>query len=98
MYDGAGQRVLRRSTDGSTTSLTVYAFRREEPSYTSTGTNQGNTYYYTLGGHLVGKSAGGSTTFYQTDLLGRVVSDLSQTARTAAINRNAVSGAYAQQR
>jgi len=98
MYDGAGQRVLRRSTNGSTTSLTVYAFGQEEHSYTSTGSNQGNTYYYTLAGHLVGKSDGGSTTFYQTDLLGSVVADLSNTAGSAAIKGNEVYGPYGKQR
>ena len=98
MYDGAGQRVLRRSTDGSTTSLTVYAFGREEHVYTSTGSNQGNTYYYTLAGHLLGKSDGGSTTFYQTDLLGSVVADWSNTAGSAALKGNEVYGPYGKQR
>src|SRR5258708_34139210 len=96
MYDGSGQRVLRRSTDGSNTSLTVYAFGQEEHSYTSTGSNQGNTYYYTLAGHLVGKSDGGTTTFYQTDLLGSVVADLSNTAGSAAVLGNEVYGPYGQ--
>ena len=98
VYDGAGQRVLRRSTNGSTTSLTVYAFGQEEHSYTSTGSNQGNTYYYTLVGHLLGKSDGGSTTFYQTDLLDSVVADWSNTAGSAAIKGNEVYGPYGKQR
>ncbi len=98
MYDGAGQRVLRRSTNGTNTSLTVYAFGREEHSYTSTGSNQGNTYYYTLAGHLLGKSDGVSITFYQTDLLGSVVADLSNTAGSAAVLGNEVYGPYGKQR
>src|SRR5258708_13004205 len=98
MYDGAGQRVLRRSTNGTNTSLTVYAFGREEHSYTSTGSNQGNTYYYTLAGHLLGKSDGGSTTFYQTDLLGRVLSDLSKTAGSAPLKANGAYGPYGKPR
>jgi YD repeat-containing protein len=46
VYDGAGSRVLHRSTTGSSTSLTVYAFGLEEHSCTSAGSKQGNTYYY----------------------------------------------------
>src|SRR5260370_13448571 len=98
IYDASGSRVLRRSTDGSTTSLTVYAFGREEHSYTSSGTNQGNTYYYTLGGRLLGKSDGVIITFYQTDILGSFVADLSNTAGSAAIKGNEVYGPYGKQR
>ena len=98
VYNASGSRALRRSTDGSSTSLTVYAFGREEHVYTSSGSNQGNTYYYTLAGHLVGKSDGGSTTFYQTDLLGSVVADLSNTAGGAAIRGNEMYGPYGKQR
>ena len=98
LYDAAGNRVLRRSTNSSSTSLTVYAFGREEHSYTSAGSNQGNTYYYSLGGHLLGKSDGTSTTFYQTDTLGSVLASLSNTAGSAAVQGNQVYGPYGQQR
>ena len=60
-YDVGGQRVLKRSTTSSGTSLTVYAFGLEEHVYDASGTNTGNTYYYTLDGRLVGKSDGTHT-------------------------------------
>ncbi|MGB8344076.1 MAG: hypothetical protein WCD86_04285, partial [Ktedonobacteraceae bacterium] len=45
-------------TSGSTTTLTVYAFGLEEYQYSGTGTLQNATYYYSLGGRLVGETDG----------------------------------------
>ena len=98
LYDASGQRVLRRSTNSSNTTLTVYAFGLEEHVYSSSGSNQGNTYYYTLGGQLLGKSDEGSTTFFQTDLQGSVVANWSNTAGSAALRGNQVYGPYGKQR
>jgi YD repeat-containing protein len=53
VYDSSGTRVLRRSTNGSGTSMTVYAFGLEDHSYSSSGSNTGNTYYYSLAGRLL---------------------------------------------
>ncbi len=47
MYDGSGQRVLRRTTNSSGTTFTVYAFGLEEHVYNTSGTNLWNNYYYT---------------------------------------------------
>src|SRR5258706_7750003 len=50
IYDASGERVLRRSTSSGSTTMTVYAFGLEEHLYSGSGVNQGNTYYYSLGG------------------------------------------------
>ena len=72
-YDASGNLVLRRSTSGGTTTMTVYAFGLEEHLYSGTGTNQGNTYYYSLGGRLLGSLDANGTVFYMTDTLGSVL-------------------------
>ncbi len=102
MYDGGGSRVLRRSYDGTNTTITVYAFGMEEHQYQYSGsgtsaTNSGNTYYYTLGGKLLGTLSGTSTlstTFMLTDTLGSVVASLSNTAGGAAVLGNQAYGPY----
>jgi len=74
VYDASGNCVLRRSTSSGTTTLTTYAFGSEEHLYSGSGSNQGNTYYYSLGGRLVAAfSANVSTgSIYLTDALGMV--------------------------
>ena len=52
LYDASGERVLRRTYDGTNTVITVFAFGVEEHQYAYSGsgtsaTNTGNTYYYT---------------------------------------------------
>ena len=98
LYDGSGQRVLRRTTNSSGTTMTVYAFGLEEHSYSSTGANQGNTYYYTLAGHLIGKFSGSSTLFFLTDALGTPLASFTNTANSAAVQGNQVYGPYGKQR
>jgi len=97
-YDFGGRRVLKRSTTSSGTSLTVYAFGLEEHVYDASGNNTGNTYYYTLGGRLVGKSDGSHTQYYLTDALGSVLSTFSNTAGTATLLGNQAYGPYGNQR
>jgi RHS repeat-associated protein len=94
VYDALGNRVLRRSTNGSGTTITTYAFGIEEHNYTGSGVNQSNQYYYALSGRLLGSSNGTSTTFFLTDALGSVLASLSNTAGSAAINGNQDYGPY----
>jgi YD repeat-containing protein len=94
VYDASGSRVLRRSTVAGNTTMTVYAFGREEHRYTGAGVNQGSTYYYSLGGHLIGESSGTNTTMFLTDGLGSVVTTISATAGSAAVLGNQVYGPY----
>jgi YD repeat-containing protein len=69
VYDASGNRVLRRSTNSNGTTMTVYPFELEEHLYSGTGTNQSNTSYYFLAGHLIGSLDANSTYFYLTDAL-----------------------------
>src|SRR5579863_9920386 len=80
---------LRRSVD---------AFGSEEHLYSGTGVNQGNTYYYSLGGHLIGESNGSSTNMFLTDALGSVITTMSATAGSAAVQRNQAYGPYGNSR
>jgi RHS repeat-associated protein len=94
VYDAAGHRVLRRSTVAGSTTMTVYAFGTEEHLYSGTGVNQSNTYYYTLAGHLVGESTGSNTNAFLTDALGSVITTISATAGSAAVQGNQAYGPY----
>jgi RHS repeat-associated protein len=111
LYDASGNRVLRRST--STTSgnnpataastITVYAFGLEEHVYSysgsgSTATNTGNTYYYSVGGRLIGTWNGTNTNFLLTDLLGSVVATINNTAGSAAVLGIQAYGPYGNKR
>jgi hypothetical protein len=98
VYDASRERVLRRSTNGSGTSMTVYAFGLEDHSYSSSGSNTGNTYYYSLAGRLLGKSDGTNTTFYLVDALGTPQASFSNVANSAALKGNQVYGPYGKQR
>src|SRR2546421_6343549 len=64
VYDASGNRALRRSTTSSGTTMTVYAFGLQEHLYSGSGTNQGNTYYYSLGGRLLRSLDANGTVFY----------------------------------
>ena len=99
IYDAGGQRILRKSsTTGNGTSLTVYAFGSEEHVYDGTGKSTGNTYYYSLGGHLLGKSDGTHTQFFLTDGLGSVISTFTNVAGSASVQGNQVYGPYGNNR
>ena len=98
VYDAEGNRVLRRSTSGPssgpTTTMTVYAFGLEEHNYTGSGTNQGNTYYYSLAGRLIGSNDANGTVFYMTDILGSVLASFTNAPGGATLKGNQVYGPY----
>ncbi len=98
VYDASGERVLRRSTSAGNTSMTVYAFGLEEHLYSGSGVNQGNTYYYLLGGMLVGESTGSGTNMFLTDALGSVLETISATANSATVQGNQVYSPYGSSR
>ena len=96
-YDAGGNRVIRRSTTGSGTSITTYAFGLEEHSYDATGNSTNNIYYYTLDGRLIGELTGtgtAATQFFLTDTLGSVLATFNATAGSAAIQGNQVYRPY----
>lgn len=91
VYDANGTRVLKRSISAGTTSLTVYAFGLQELQYHGDGTSLGgttNTFYYSLGGQVIGKYDGTNTTFFITDGLGSVAASFSNTTNSAAVLGN----------
>jgi len=94
VYDASGNRVLRRSTTSSGTTMTVYAFGLQEHLYSGSGTNQGNTYYYSLGGRLLGSLDANGTVFYMTDTLGSILASFTNTANAASLKGNQVFGPY----
>src|SRR5216683_2210910 len=94
IYDAAGNRVLRRSTSAGNTSMTVYAFGLEEHLYNGSGVHQSDTYYYSLGGMLIGESTGSNTNMFLTDALGSVLETISATANSAAVQGNQVYSPY----
>jgi len=94
VYDASGERVLRRSTSAGSTSMTVYAFGLEEHRYSGTGVNQGNIYYYSLGGLLIGEFDGANTNMYLTDALGSVITTISAAPNSASVQGNQVYGPY----
>src|SRR6266699_186906 len=99
VYDASGNRILRRSTSSGTT-MTVYAFGLEEHLYSGSGVLQsnGNTYYYSLGGMLVGESTGTNTNMFLTDALGSVLETISAAANTASVQGNQVYSPYGSSR
>ncbi len=98
VYDAGGSRVLRRSTSSGITSMTVYAFGLEEHLYSGSGVHQSDTYYYNLGGMLVGESTSSGTNMFLTDALGSVIETISATANTAAVQGNQVYSPYGSSR
>lgn len=99
LYDASGERVFKRDTTSAGTTLTVYAFGLEEHRYTADGSvNLGNTYYYSLAGHLIGKFDGSTTQYSLTDALGSVVSSFTAVAGSASLVGNQDYGPYGNQR
>ncbi|HEU5380767.1 MAG TPA: RHS repeat-associated core domain-containing protein, partial [Ktedonobacteraceae bacterium] len=94
VYDVSGNRVLKRSTSGGTTSLTAYAFGLQERNYTGNGVATGQIAYDSLAGHLVGSTDGSSTTDELTDAQGSVLTSISQ----SAVLGEQVYGPYGNQR
>ncbi len=91
-YDLAGNRTLRRSTTGSGTTITVSAFGLEEHVYSSSGTPQSSTYYYPLGGRLIGELQGSATQFFLSDALGSILTTFTATAGSASVQGNQLYG------
>ncbi len=80
LYDASGNRVLKRTISGGTTSLTAYAYGLQELSYTGAGAFSSQTDYYALAGHLIGSTNGSTTTYDLTDAQGSVLTSLSASA------------------
>ncbi|HZU65842.1 MAG TPA: RHS repeat-associated core domain-containing protein, partial [Ktedonobacteraceae bacterium] len=94
LYDASGNRVLRRSTNNTGTTLIVYPFGLEEHQYSGSGTNQWNTYYYFLGSRLIGDLDANNTYFLLTDALGSILSEISWSAGGASVQGNQLFGPY----
>lgn len=94
LYDASGNRVLKRSTSGGSTGLTVYAYGLQEIGYSASGGFNSQTDYYSLAGHLIGSTDGTNTTYDLTDALGSVLLSLS----TSAVVGEQVYGPYGNQR
>lgn len=80
VYDGSGNRVLKRSISAGTTTLTVYAFGLQELNYTGSGAFSSQIDYYAIAGHLIGSTNGTTTTYNLTDAEGSVLTSLSSSA------------------
>ncbi|MHB8598471.1 MAG: RHS repeat-associated core domain-containing protein [Ktedonobacteraceae bacterium] len=91
-YDASGNRVLQRATTGGATTITVYAFGLEEHLYDGSGNLQSSTYYYSLGGRLIGELTASGTSMLLTDPLGSVLVSFSNLAGSAAVQANRVYG------
>src|SRR5579885_507798 len=74
------------------------SFGLEEHVYSSNGTPQSSTSYYTLGGRLVGALTGSTTQFFLTDALGSVLTTFTAIANTAAVQGNQLYGPYGNSR
>ncbi len=94
LYDAAGNRVLRRFTNSNGTTMIVYAFGLEEHNYSGAGAHQNDTYYYSLGGRLLGALDSNGTTFYLTDTLGSILASFSNAAGGASVKGNQVFAPY----
>ncbi len=94
VYDASGERVLTRSTSGSSTTLTTYPFGLQELSYTGSGTYTSQIDYYSVAGHLIGWSNGATTTYDLTDAQDSVLTSFS----SGAILGEQIYGPYGNQR
>ena len=62
VYDASGERVLKRSISGGTTTLTAYVYGLQELTYTGAGAFSSQLDYYSVAGHLIGSTNGSGTT------------------------------------
>jgi RHS repeat-associated protein len=90
-YDASGERVLTRSTNGSTTTMAVYAFGLEEYDYDGSGNLSGSLHYYSLNGRLIGvlkqmKNSSGKDFLFE-DELGSVLADVNRQTGTLVGNQ-----------
>ena len=96
-YNTSGERTVLRSTNGSSTTMTVYAFGAEEYSYDGSGNVQSSTHYYDMGSRLIGELTGSgtpSTDLFLTDALGSVLTTFSNVQNSAAVQGNQTYGPY----
>ena len=106
VYDASGNRVLRRSQTSTGTTVTVYAFGLEEHTYTFDGsgnpTGQTQTYYYSLGGSLLGalevNGSSSTTNYFLTDALGSVLATINNTVNSASVQGNQLYDPYGSSR
>ena len=94
LYDASGQRVLRRFTNGSGTTILTYPFGIEEHQYSGAGANQWNIYYYFLASRLLGSLDGNGTQFYLSDAQGSLVSSFNNSQGGASMKSNQLFGPY----
>ncbi len=94
LYDASGQRMLRRFTNSTSTTILTYPFGIEEHQYSGSGTNQSNTYYYFLAGHLLGSLDSNGTEFYLSDAQGSLISSFTNAAGGATMKSNQLFGPY----
>ncbi len=94
--------MLRRSQTSTGTTVTVYAFGLEEHSYSfdssGTLTGQSQTYYYRLGGSLLGalevNGSSSTTDYLLTDTLGSVLATITNTVNSASVVGNQLYDPY----
>jgi RHS repeat-associated protein len=106
VYDASGQRVLRRSQSSTGTNVTVYVFGQEEHTYSfdssGTLTSQSQTYYYNLGGSLLGalevNGSSSATDSLLTDMLGSVLATITNTVNSASVVGNQLYDPYGNNR
>lgn len=94
LYDSSGQRMLRRFTNGSGTTMLTYPFGIEEHQYSGSGTNQWNIYYYFLASRLLGSLDGNGTQFYLMDAQGSLISSFNNAPGGASMKSNQLFGPY----
>jgi YD repeat-containing protein len=94
LYDSSGQRMLRRFTNGSGTTILTYPFGIEEHQYSGSGSNQWNIYYYFLASRLLGSLDGNGTQFYLSDAQGSLVSSFTNAPGGASMKSNQLFGPY----
>ena len=82
----------KASQQESSACVTVYAFGTEEHFYSGSGVNQGNIYYYDLGGMLVGEFDETNTNMFLTDTPGSVLETISAAPNSAAVQGNQMYG------
>jgi RHS repeat-associated protein len=94
VYDASGERVLTRSTVGSATTLTAYAYGLQEITYSGAGNQASQLDYYSIAGHLLGETNGTTTTYDLTDAQGTILLSLTG----SAIQGEQAYGPYGNQR
>ncbi len=98
LYDGSGERVLRRAVKSTGKEIYTYPFGLMDIRYSSSGVQVLENDYYTLAGRLIGEQESGVTVFLLTDELGSVLTSISAVAGSAAVTSNQAYSPYGTQR